>query len=64
MDAIIKQLKNKVIKSRETLTSESNADISQSKFYSVKKQSASKLKFGLSFKSFREGERNKSKFLD
>ncbi|CAD8097805.1 unnamed protein product [Paramecium sonneborni] len=64
MDIIIKQLKNKVIKSRDNLTNESNFDISQSKFYSVKKPSASKLKIGLSFKSFREGERNKSKFLD
>ncbi|CAD8085306.1 unnamed protein product [Paramecium primaurelia] len=64
MDIIIKQLKNKVIKSRENLTNESIFDISQSKFYSVKKPSAPKLKIGLSFKSFREGERNKSKFLD
>ncbi|CAK89215.1 unnamed protein product (macronuclear) [Paramecium tetraurelia] len=64
MEIIIKQLKNKVIKSRENLTNESIFDISQSKFYSVKKLSAPKLKIGFSFKSFREGERNKSKFLD
>ncbi|CAD8094249.1 unnamed protein product [Paramecium sonneborni] len=64
MDIIIKQLKNKVIKSRDNFTNESNVDISQSKFYSVKKPTAPKLKIGLSFKSLREGERNKSNFLD
>lgn len=54
-----------MIKSREHLTNESNMEITQTKFYSVKKTpSAPKLKIGLSFKSFRDVDRNKSKFLD